>query len=71
MDRLIRPLGLLAVLQLGVHTLAWACSCAEPPPVADAFANADQVASQNHPCRNQSSSDSKIQAVRPRNRTTQ
>lgn len=43
MEHLLRPLGLFAVLQLGVHTLAWACSCGEPPPVSDAFADAGQV----------------------------
>jgi hypothetical protein len=40
---LLRPISLFVALQLGSMGLAWACSCAEPPPVADALAEADQV----------------------------
>ncbi len=43
MSNLLRPLALFAALQLGLHGLAWACSCGEPPAVADAAADADLV----------------------------
>ena len=39
----IRPLSVATGLVLGTHGVAWACSCAEPPPVADAAAASDLV----------------------------
>lgn len=38
-----RALGWLTILWLAVHGVAWACTCLEPPPVDEAFAESPMV----------------------------
>lgn len=40
---MFRPLAMFAVLELGIHGVAWACSCATLDTVEDALADSDLV----------------------------